>query len=272
MIRLAFRDGKPALHAATLVLALAFGLPPAARAQGGPPLITDDPDTPGPGYWEVNLFSLLERSRERRVWEEPRLDLNYGVGRRIQLKLEAPWLRARESAADWQSGPGDAIAGVKWRFGGEEHRRAAWSVYPQLEFNITRASARKGLVEDGHQLFLPTELTLEIARLELNVEVGRKFAEHGESAWESGFSTEASVAHRLELLAEIHEEKPRSAAAAVLFNLGGRFKVTQRLTLMFAAGHAFRGPRDERPGLLFLSGIQLNLPGTYAFGGERPAS
>jgi hypothetical protein len=268
MIRPGRGGGKPALRCAAVVLAAAFGLPPAARAQGGPPLITDDPDTPGPGYWEVNLFGFLERSRERRVWEEPRLDLNYGVGRRIQLKLEGPWLRGRESGAGWRSGPGDATAGVKWRFLGEEHRRIAWSVYPQLAFNISRASARKGLVEEGHQLFLPTELTVEIAGVELNLELGRNFVEHGEGAWKSGFSTEATVAHRLELLAEIHEEKARSTPAEVLFNLGGRYKATPRITFMWAVGHAFRGPRDERAGLLFLSGIQLNLPGTYAFGGS----
>jgi hypothetical protein len=35
-------------------LATAF-LPAPAFAQGGPPLITDDPDTPGPGHWEINI-------------------------------------------------------------------------------------------------------------------------------------------------------------------------------------------------------------------------
>src|SRR5881296_2238700 len=55
-----------------------------ARAQGGPPLITDDPDTPGPGYWEINLSAITEKShRERRV-EGPLADINYGVGHRIQ--------------------------------------------------------------------------------------------------------------------------------------------------------------------------------------------
>lgn len=29
--------------------------------QGGPPLITDDPDTPGNRHWEINLGFILER-------------------------------------------------------------------------------------------------------------------------------------------------------------------------------------------------------------------
>jgi hypothetical protein len=44
-------------RAFVLVIAL---WPAAAWAQGGPPLMTDDPDTPGPGYWEINVATLLE--------------------------------------------------------------------------------------------------------------------------------------------------------------------------------------------------------------------
>jgi hypothetical protein len=272
MIRLGGVGGKdrPGLRCALALAALACGLPQTARAQGGPPLITDDPDTPGPRYWEVNLFGFLQDSRQQRLWEQPRVDLNYGVGRTIQLKLEAPWLRADQPAGT-ASGAGDVRLGVKWRFRGEEGQKLSWSVYPQFQFNTSDASVRKGLVEDGHQLFLPTELTLEVLHMELNLEVGRNLVEHGEDAWEFGISTEAWSRHRLELLAEIHGEKQKSAPAEVLYNLGGRYKVTHRLTLMLAAGHAFRGPSEERPRLLFLAGIQLNLPGTYRFGGTTPA-
>src|SRR5712692_6703660 len=123
----------PALAGLGLFIVSALA-PATARAQGGPPLITDDPDTPGPGYWEVNVFGFLQRSRRQRLWEEPRADLNYGVGRRIQLKLEAPWLRAHQPGGT-VSGAGNARLGVKWRFRGEEGQKVAWSVYPQFEFN-----------------------------------------------------------------------------------------------------------------------------------------
>src|SRR6266480_1310266 len=91
------------------LLALGLGIllplaPASARAQGGPPLITDDPDTPGPGYWEINFSTLFEKSRRERRFELPRLDLNYGVGRRIQLKFEMPWLAARQAGQATRSG------------------------------------------------------------------------------------------------------------------------------------------------------------------------
>src|SRR5439155_261518 len=131
-----------------LAIGLAF-VPASVRAQGGPPLITDDPDTPGPGYWEINLSTFFERNRRERRFEVPRLDLNYGVGRRVQLKYEVPWLAARPAGQPTRSGAGDSVAGVKWRFLGEEGKRMAWAVYPQLEFNTDHASVAKGLVEEG---------------------------------------------------------------------------------------------------------------------------
>ena len=38
----------------SLVLLLCFGYAPQLFAQGGPPMLTDDPDTPGAGVWEIN--------------------------------------------------------------------------------------------------------------------------------------------------------------------------------------------------------------------------
>src|SRR5215204_4515509 len=87
-----------------LLIALA-GLFPAlsgstAHAQGGPPLITDDPGTPGDGNWEVNLAVTYERLRDERVVEAPLLDVNYGVGKRLQLKVEVPFLWQDDLEAD----------------------------------------------------------------------------------------------------------------------------------------------------------------------------
>jgi len=44
---------------ARLALTALFGLAPLASwAQGGPPLVTDDPDTPGNGRWEINVAAI----------------------------------------------------------------------------------------------------------------------------------------------------------------------------------------------------------------------
>src|SRR5579862_6716312 len=87
-----------------------------AFAQGGPPLVTDDPGTPGDGKWEINLASI--GSKTYRHWEIDALDadINYGLGDNIQLKLDVPWTYAKDAGGSWDSGLGSVDWGVKWRF------------------------------------------------------------------------------------------------------------------------------------------------------------
>jgi hypothetical protein len=107
--------------AVALSVALLIAVPMPAVAQGGPPLITDDPDTPGPGFWEINIAAQLEATDRERRADTPRVDINYGVGERIQLKFEAPWVRLQNLNEDiTATGIGDANAGIKWRFLGGE--------------------------------------------------------------------------------------------------------------------------------------------------------
>src|SRR5947199_673360 len=89
-------------------------LPVPAVAQGGPPLITDDPDTPGPGYWEINLAAVVARHPGSQSADLPRVDANYGAGRRVQLKFEGPGVRGR-NGAEVRSGTGNAAAGGRSR-------------------------------------------------------------------------------------------------------------------------------------------------------------
>jgi hypothetical protein len=247
-----------------LVVLLAIFLPAPARAQGGPPLITDDPDTPGPGYWEINLSTFVDKRLHVNTIEAPRLDANYGAGQRIQLKFEVPWLRASDEGSI-QSGTGNTVMGLKYRFLGHEGQTIAWSVYPQLEFNTTHASVTKGLVEEGRQLLLPTELTIEIVHIEVNGEVGHRFAQSGGGAWIYGVSTEGHVMPRLELLAEVHGERPKDESTQWIVNFGARPKLTRQAILMIAVGRGVGGQADQRSRLLLYTGLQVNLPGLYSF-------
>src|ERR1700727_2204166 len=61
-----------------------------AHAQGGPPFRTDDPETPGNRNWEINFGWVGERSTGEGSYSIPDVDLNYGLGDRIQLKFELP--------------------------------------------------------------------------------------------------------------------------------------------------------------------------------------
>jgi hypothetical protein len=247
-------------------------LPAPARAQGGPPLITDDPDTPGPAYWEVNIATLMEKTHQRRL-ELPRVDLNYGVGRRIQLKFEMPLVVLQNEDHSIETGPGAATVGVKWRFIGQEGQRIAWSVYPQLDFNTAHSSVTKGIEPEGLQFLMPTEMTIEIFHLEVNGEMGRNFVENGPGRWVFGVSTEGHVLPRLELLADLHGERATGESTDVIAVGGGRFKLTSKMIVLLAIGHTVRSLPDEGPRSYAYTGLQLTLPGQFKFEpeiGRRP--
>ena len=67
-----------------------------AFGQGGPPMITDDPGTPGNAKWENNFAIIFEHRPNETSTDMPEIDLNYGVGEHIQLTLQnAPVLLKR---------------------------------------------------------------------------------------------------------------------------------------------------------------------------------
>lgn len=181
------------------------------------------------------------------------------------MKFEVPWVRAREKEEKTLVGAGDAVAGVKWRFLGREGTRIAWSIYPQFEVNTVHSSVAKGIVEEGHQLLVPTEFTVEFVHGEINGEVGRTFVEGRPDHWIFAMSTESHVGSRLELLAELHDEQIHGNAAELFANIGARPKLTRQMILLLAAGRTVHDPLDERPRVYVYAGLQVNVPGQYSF-------
>src|SRR5476649_1445246 len=99
-----------------------------AHAVAGPPLVTDDPGTPGANNWEINTAFTAELSPSEHRLELPLLDLNYGLGDRIQLKYELPYVLTN---TEERNGFDRSDAGVKWRFQDKEPGGVALSTYPQ---------------------------------------------------------------------------------------------------------------------------------------------
>lgn len=172
-----------------------------AQGQGGPPMITDDPSTPGNHNWEINTAYTAEVQERKSEYEAPILDMNYGWGERIQLKLELPWVVQREDGES-HSGLGNTLLGVKWRFLDSKRLDLQVSTYPQLELNNPGYSVQRGLVERGPGFLLPLEVTKKAGPIELNVEGGYWFQRTPTRKWIAGFAVGHEVNHRLELLSE----------------------------------------------------------------------
>jgi hypothetical protein len=90
--------------------------PSASRAQGGPPYYTNDFETPGNHNWEINLGYMPFLYNGHSTSHVPDVDINYGLGDRIQLTFENAWLRERTGTDGAKYGLGQDELGFKWRF------------------------------------------------------------------------------------------------------------------------------------------------------------
>lgn len=226
-----------------------------ARAQGGPPLVTDDPGTPGSGNWEVNVAVTLDRTSHSSRWGVPLVDANYGWGERLQLKLEMP-LAVVSDGDGTRGGIGNPLFGVKWRFLDEETAGVAVSTYPQFGFNLASSSADRGLVDNEASFLLPVSAVKTLGPVAINVEVGRLFESGGEGEWLWGVAfghTFGSV----EALAEIYGTHGDDVdSRRVVVNLGGRLPVSVGSTLLASGGWSVSSADGSRHAYVYL-GLQV---------------
>ena len=236
-------------------------IPLCVRGQAGPPLLTDDPDTPGNGHWEINLAWTLLQTRDRRLFGAPLLDVNYGLGERLQLKAEVPWLVLQDRhGAPTQSGIGSTNVGVKWRFIDKGNHSFAMSTYPQLEIRTSASSARRGLIEPGAEMLLPVEVSRQFGGVTIDGEFGYQIVQREKDEVIYGVAFAREVNKRLELIGEIHGEAKRNTSEKKLvFNLGGRFKLTKHYTMLFSSGRSLRAATGGHPTLLTYIGWQFNF-------------
>src|SRR5258708_9623843 len=129
-----------------------------AFGQGGPPMITDDPGTPGNGKWENNFAIAFEHRPDETGYEVPAIDLNYGVGEDIQLTLQTAPVLLKRSGRGLIGGLGGTETAVKWRFLDQATSGFDVSMFPRVIFNIEQSSVRRGLAEDGTRFQLPFEI------------------------------------------------------------------------------------------------------------------
>jgi len=226
-------------------------------AQGGPPLLTDDPYTPGAGRWEINIPLTIEKRGTESLYEAPNLDINYGLGERIQLKYEVPWVVLTRERGKTRKGLGNSTIGVKWRFIDEGDYGFAASVYPQLEFNNPTSSVDRGLVDKGTALLIPFEMAKRMGRIEVSTEFGYSFQQYGDDELVYGLVLGYELTGQIVLLAEGHgTARSDFGRNESVLNLGIRWEVSPTFTLLGATGRSFL---SGGPDLLLSAGVQLKF-------------
>jgi hypothetical protein len=232
----------------------------ACRAQGGPPFLTNDPGTPGNSNWEITLAAMPRLAREVSAWQIPQVDLNFGVGDRIQLTWEAPYTlqsnRGQALHGDW----GNGFPGVKWRFLDQGEDGWLLSVFPQLETPGSAAARQAGIAGPGPRYLLPIEVAKRIGAIELDAEAGYYLPGHGARERILGLVAGRELNERLELDIEIYDDRAsRGPPKATTVDVGGRYKVARGLIALFLAGRGVNGFTAGQPEFMGYLGIQILL-------------
>ena len=242
-----------------LVIVFLSIVPCTTRAQGGPPLLTDDPGTPGNGNWELNIAYAAEKTHGERSTDLPRVDINYGLGPNIQLKYEVAWSYLDQNASATRSGLSNSLAGVKWRFLNEEQAGINMSSYPQIEFNNPTGSLDRGLVDNGPNLLLPIEASKTFGAATIVGEIGRWFRRDASDQWLCGVAISVPWSDSLELLAELHTTTESSFRHAdPVLNFGARKPLNGSFSLLASAGTGL-GNSEDRTELVVYVGLQLHI-------------
>src|SRR5580700_7164899 len=168
-----------------------------ARAQAGPPFLTNDPGTPGNANWEINLGSMQTISRGTSSYEVPQIDLNYGLGDRIQLTYEIPYVLQASTGQRTQSGWSNGYPGIKWRFLDEGEDGWQLSTFPQVETAASQLARQKGLAAAGPRYLLPVEIAKKVGALDFDLEAGYYVSGHGPRERILGFVAGRPVSARL---------------------------------------------------------------------------
>src|SRR5262245_51617386 len=230
----------------------------APRLEAGPPILSDDPETPGDKHWEVNVSGRATWSRSVLSTEAPLLDVNYGLGERWQLKFEIPFVVEHERGEDSSSGVGDATFGVKWRFLDQVERGLSMSVYPQLKVESLASFGRLGNEDREPALALPLQVAYDLERWNIGADAGR-WTGHREDGWFGSIWASKEPKEGWEVLGELHAEIPDRGRDQLILDVGMKARIDDHTSLMFSAGiDLLRSDGGSHEKTVFL-GLQFNF-------------
>jgi Putative MetA-pathway of phenol degradation len=213
-----------------------------SSTQAGPPFVTDDPEPPPPGGWEINVPFILERAPGSTEIDAPLFDLNYGLPN-IQLKLEIPVRIVHEDNDGTAAEAGDLLLGVKWRFFNSEKSQVQLGIYPQLL--LPTGDHKRGLGDGGSAFVFPLLAQKNWGKWTLYGNVGywwQTGAETRDYVY-AGAVLEYEITEQLTLGVELFGNSPkeRGGRSELAFNFGGTWKLNKHLNLLFAGGRDIVG-------------------------------
>jgi hypothetical protein len=232
--------------------------PISSFAQGGPPMLTDDPGTPGNGVLETNIAYLEQRTRQQRLRSFPHVDFNYGLGDHVQLKYETGWIYTGPANGEGvRSGLDNSLLGLKWRFLDQERSGIDMSVYPQLDLENPTGSVARGIAEPGPNLFLPLEIGHSFGKIKFIGEFGYQYFRTQTDQWVVGLLAAIDASESLEVMAELHRASEALLNGGdVVLNVGLRTPLSSKIRLLASVGTGLTN-KAQTPAFIAYLGIQL---------------
>jgi hypothetical protein len=205
--------------------------------EAGPPFVTDDPEPPPPGGWEINVPFILDRTPGKTEMDSPLFDFNYGLPN-VQLKLEIPIAVVHDDGDGTRAGAGDLLIGMKWRFLNNEQSKFQLGVYPQVL--LPTGDRARGLGEGRSAFVFPVVAQKSWDKWTVYGNVGFwwQTAAEERNYFYAGAVLEREINERLTLGVELFGNSPkeRDSRSEVAFNVGGSWKLNDHVNLLFAGG------------------------------------
>jgi hypothetical protein len=176
----------------SLILFLLFLTAPCAFSQGGPPYYTNNPGTPENLNWEINLGYMPFFYSGHSVSHVPDVDIDFGLGDRIQLK-NAP-LRVQNPFRDRDcpilGSRGASTTGIS---------PAVPSGSPQACLNNLNHAVQRGIASSNNSFELPAEFSKKFGPVDVDYEIGYQFVHNGPDGWLKGWVVGHDFTEKLEV-------------------------------------------------------------------------
>jgi hypothetical protein len=236
------------------------GACPRVWGQGGPPFYTNDPGTPGDLNWEINVGYMPFLFGDHSVSHTPDLDINFGVGDRIQLTYENAWLRVKNPSASPEFGLGQSNPGVKWRFYDAGEDGLAISIFPQFFLNNPDDAVRRGITPASESFLFPMEFTKKVGPVDVDFEAGYQQVHKGPNGWIAGLVLGHDFTPKLEGDMEFYSQGTfHPGAVEPTLDVGGRYKITSSLIVLVMAGRGLKSTSSTQPSFIGYFGMQFLL-------------
>jgi len=208
----------------------------------GPPFGTDDPEPVEFHHWEFYISSMNQLQPGNSSGTLPHFETNFGVIKNCQLHIELPLNYVQTAGTGFHYGYGNTELGFKFRFWKNTDESLQIGIFPILEIPTIRNAE---FSTNKVQAYLPLWIQKSWGRFTtyggggywINPGPGNTNWTYG--GWEAQYDFSKHLTLGSELFFRSSQVKGEKSLTG--FNLGGFINFSEKIHLIFSAGHSITG-------------------------------